>query len=138
MRIRGDGNMIPASARLEVRVLAGGAVYNAVVRDNEEIKEDLSGVGALTKKGAKPLKVSGVVDLKGGFVVEEGKLTLQNISRKEFRRLSVASGATLDLNGAEVTVDVYVLNGARQPDGTYTAHNGTIHVKTPGSQFILR
>ncbi len=127
-----DGNMIPASARLEVRVLKGGAVYNAVVRDNEEIREDLSGVGALTKKGAKPLKVSGAVDLKGGFVVEEGKLTLQNISRTKFRRLSVASGATLDLNGAEVTVDVYVLNGVRQREGTYTAHNGTIHVNPPG------
>ena len=134
-----DGNMIPASARLEVRVLEGGAVYNAVVRDNEEIKEDLSGVGALTKKGAKPLTVSGAVDLKGGFIVEEGKLTLQNISRRKFGRLSVASGATLDLNGAEVTVDFYVLNGVRQPDGTYTSvHNGTVHVKSPGSQFILR
>ena len=129
-----DGNMMPASARLEVRVLEGGAVYNAVVRDNEEIREDLSGVGALTKKGAKPLKVSGAVDLQGGFVVEEGKLTLTNIVCTECRKISVADGATLDLYGAEVTVDEYVLGGTNQTAGTYSAHNGTVHVKTQEQQ----
>ena len=123
-----DGNMMPASSWLEVRVLEGGAVYNAVVRDNEEIREDLSGVGALTKRGAKPLKVSGAVDLAGGFVVEEGKLTLTNVVCTECRKISVADGATLDLYGAEITVDAYVLGGVRQAAGTYAAHNGTIHV----------
>ena len=130
----GDGNMIPANANLEVRVLEGGAVYNAVIRDNEEIKEDLSGVGALTKRGAKPLKVSGAVGLEGGFVVEEGNLTLMNLTRTEFKRISVAEGASLDLNGAEVTVDEYVLGGVRQAAGTYNAHNGTIHVNAQAPQ----
>jgi len=129
-----DGNMIPASTKLEVRVLEGGAVYNAVVRDNEEIKEDLSGVGALTKRGAKPLKVSGAVDLAGGFVVEEGKLTLTNVVCTECRKISVAEGATLDLYGAEITVDEYVLGEERQAAGTYSAHNGTIHVKAQEQQ----
>ena len=123
--------------RLVAGILRMGDYYDSKSNGKCDVLR-ISGVGALTKKGAKPLKVSGAVDLKGGFVVEEGKLTLQNISRTKFRRLSVASGATLDLNGAEVTVDVYVLNGERQPDGTYAAHNGTIHVKTPGSNFILR
>ena len=130
----GDGNMIPANANLEVRVLEGGAVYNAVIRDNEEIKEDLSGVGALTKRGTRPLKVSGAVDLEGGFVVEAGKLTLMNLTRTEFARISVAEGATLDLNGAEVTVDEYVLGEVRQAAGTYSAHNGTIHVNAQEPQ----
>ena len=127
-----DGNMIPANANLEVRVLEGGALYNAVVRDNEEIKEDLSGVGAFTKKGAKPLKLSGAVNLASGFVVEAGTLTLMNLTCTEFERISVAEGASLDLNGAEVTVGSYILAGTSQPAGTYSAHNGTIHVNSAG------
>ena len=124
-----DGNMIPASANLQINVLEGGAVYNAVVLDNEEIKQAMSGVGALTKTGGKPLTVSGAVDLDGGYIVEEGTLTLTNVTGTEFKMISVASGATLDLRGAEVTVDSYVLGGVRQRSGTYSAHNGTVHVK---------
>ena len=130
--------MIPANSRLAVNVLAGGAVYNAVARNDEEIKHDLSGVGSLTKKGAKPLTVSGAVNLAGGFVVEEGALTLSNVTGTEFRRISVADGASLDLNGAEVTVGEYKLNGVRQPNGTYEAHNGTIHVKMPPFVMFIR
>ena len=132
-----DGNMIPASSRLEVRVLEGGAVYNAVVRDNEEIKHDLSGVGALVKKGGKPLKVSGAVDLAGGFVVEEGTLRLANLARTRFRKISVADGAALDLNGAVVTVNAYVLGGSRMPRGTYAAHNGTVIVTDPAGFAVM-
>jgi protein-tyrosine phosphatase len=133
-----EGNMIPANANLQVNVLAGGAVYNAVVRDDEEIKHDLSGVGSLTKKGDKPLTVSGAVDLQGGFIVEGGTLTLSNVTGTEFRRISVAEGAALDLNGAEVTVGSYVLNGVSKPNGTYSEQNGTIHVKTPPMMLIVR
>ncbi len=136
-----DGNMIPDNANLSVNVLEGGAVYNAVVRDNEEIKHPMSGVGALKKTGSKQLTVSGAVDLKGGFVVEEGTLVLSDVTGTEFRRISVAEGAALDLNGAEVTVDEYRIGGARRPGGTYTAHNGTIHVKAAvpaGRKAVVR
>ena len=135
-----DGNMIPANANLQINVLEGGAIYNAVVLNNEEIKHELSGVGSLTKKGTKPLTVSGAVNLAGGFIVEAGALTLANVTGTEFKKISVADGATLDLNGAEVTVEEYRIAGAKQPSGTYTAHNGTIHVnaKTIGVMFLIR
>ncbi len=134
-----DGNMIPANSHLAINVLEGGAIYNAIVLDNEEIKHDMSGVGSLTKTGSKPLTVSGAVDLAGGYIVEEGSLTLSNVAGTEFKKISVADGAALDLNGAEVTVEKYVLNGVKQPRGTYTAHNGTIHVNPPsaGTSFIV-
>ena len=134
-----DGNMIPANAKLQINVLQGGAVYNAIILDNEEIKHPMSGVGALTKKGAKPLTVSGAVDLAGGYIVEEGTLTLTNVTGTEFKKISVASGATLDLNGAEVTVDEYVLAGVRQRSGTYEAHNGIVHVNpsSAATTFIV-
>ena len=132
-----EGNMIPANANLQVNVLAGGAVYNAVARDDEVINHALSGVGSLTKTGAKPLTVSGAVDLAGGFIVEEGTLTLSNLTSTECKKISVADGATLDLNGAEVTVDEYRLAGVKQRGGTYTAHNGTIHVKASGGVMAI-
>ena len=125
-----DGNMIPANDKLQINVLEGGAIYNAVVLNNEEIKHDMSGVGALTKRGAKALTVSGAANLEGGYIVEAGKLTLTNLTGTEFKKISVADGAELDLNGAEVTVDSYVLGGVKQRGGTYTEGvNGTIHVK---------
>ena len=132
-----DGNIIPADAKLTVNVLAGGAVYNAVVFANEEIKHDMSGVGSLTKTGDKALTVSGAADLDGGYVVEEGALTLTNVTDTEFKKISVASGATLDLNGAEVTVDTYVLGGVRQRSGTYSAHNGIVHVKSAATTLVV-
>ena len=133
-----DGNIIPADANLTVNVLAGGAVYNAAVFATEEIKHDMSGVGALTKRGAKALTVSGAANLAGGYIVEEGTLTLTNLTGTEFKTISVADGAALDLNGAEVTVDSYVLNGVKQPGGTYSAHNGTINVNVSGVMLIVR
>ena len=133
-----DGNMIPANAHLDIRVLEGGAIYNAIILDNEEIKHPMSGVGALTKRGAKPLTVSGAVDLDGGYIVEEGTLTLSNVTGTEFKKISVANGAALDLNGAEVTVNTYMLNGVRQPGGTYSAHNGTIHVNPLPTVFCVQ
>ncbi len=132
-----DGDMIPANARLEIRVLRGGAVYNAVVRNTEEIKHDLGGVGALVKTGGKELKLSGAVDLEGGFVVKGGKLTVKNLARTRVERISVASGAELDLNGADITAGTYLLDGVSQRAGTYTAHNGTIRVPVRFS-VILR
>jgi len=129
-------DILPANS-LVVNVLEGGAVYNAVVRSNEIINHSLSGVGALTKKGGKKLTISGEVALDGGFIVEEGTLVLSNVTDTEFTKLSVADGATLNLSGAEVTVDEYVLNGARQRKGTYSAHNGTIHVKSSGGGMAV-
>ena len=132
-----DGNIIPADSKLAVNVLEGGAVYNAVVFANEEIQHTMSGVGSLTKTGDKALTVSGAADLDGGYVVEEGALTLTNVTDTEFKKISVASGATLDLNGAEVTVDEYVLGGVRQRSGTYSAHNGVIHVKQASATTMV-
>ena len=132
-----DGNIIPADEKLAVNVLEGGAVYNAVVFANEEIKHPMSGVGSLTKTGDKALTVSGAADLDGGYVVEEGALTLTNVTDTEFKKISVASGATLDLNGAEVTVDEYVLGGVRKRSGTYSAHNGVIHVKQASATTVV-
>ena len=65
-------------------------------------------------------------------------LTLSNVTGTVFKRISVADGAAPDLNGAEVTVDEYKLNGVRQPNGTYEAHNGIVHVKeSPLVMFVM-
>ena len=137
--------VIQASDYFKVVVLEGGAVYNAVAPDSgsetvyiEEIAQRLTGPGALVKRGEKELKVSGAADIQGGFVVEEGKLTLLDLPRARYKRLAVASGAELDLNGGVINVVTYVVDGAQMEPGTYSVHNGTVNVLAPagGSPVI--
>ena len=130
------GGFFPTSNKIEVNVLGGGAIYETAEdrsSKSEKIDQPLSGVGAFTKRGAGTLSLNGALDLKGGFKVEGGTLNIaaDKIVRTDFKEIVVAEGCTLNLNGASVAVEKYVLNGDEQSVGTYSAHNGTIRVMSP-------
>ena len=123
-----DGGIFPADDKITVNVLENGAFYES--DRTESFNHPLSGDGAFIcrVKSGMTLTLVGAADLKGGFRVESGNLKLANLVRTKFREIAVASGASLDLNGASVTVAHYRLNGVDQPTGMYSEHNGTIVV----------
>jgi hypothetical protein len=123
-----EGGIFPANGNITINVLENGALYES--DRTESFNHPLSGEGAFICRvnSGKTLTIAGALDLKGGFRVESGNLKLTNLVRTKFREISVAQGCTLDLNGASVTVASYSLNGVAQPEGEYTAHNGTITV----------
>ncbi len=123
-----DGGIFPADEKIALNVLAGGAFYES--DRNESFNHPLAGDGAFVCRvnSGKTLTLAGAADLKGGFRVESGSLRVASLVRTKFRELAVASGASLDLNGASVTVAHYRLNGVDQPTGIYSEHNGTIVV----------
>lgn len=123
-----DGGIFPANDNIAVNVLEGGAFFES--GGDDTFNHPLSGEGAFTcrVKSGRTLTLAGAVDLKGGFRVESGKLKLSNLVRTKFREISVAQGCTLDLNGASVAVASYSIDGVAQPEGKYSAHNGTIRV----------
>lgn len=123
-----DGGIFPANDNITINVLENGAFYES--DRTESFNHPLSGEGAFTCRvnSGKTLTIAGAVDLKGGFRVESGNLKLSNLVRTKFREISVAQGCSLDLNGVSVTVASYSIDGVVQPEGEYTAHNGTITV----------
>ena len=128
LRHSGGNVIFPANDNITINVLENGAFYES--DRTESFNHPLSGDGAFTCRvnSGKTLTLAGAVDLKGGFRVESGKLKLSNLVRTKFREISVAQGCTLDLNGASVTVASYSIDGVAQPEGKYSAHNGTIRV----------
>lgn len=124
-----NGEMCPANLNLTVRVLEGGAFYEG--SDTYAFSQPISGVGAFTKLGSGTLTLAGAVSLKGGFKVEAGTLNVTNITRTYFKAIEVAGDASLNLNGAEVTVERYVYGQTEYGPGTYSEHGGVIHVVVP-------
>ena len=130
------GGIFPASEYIVVNVLGGGAIYETAEgreSKNETIAQPLAGGGAFVKRGGGTMNLTGALDLKGGFKVEGGTLNIaaDKIARTNFKEIVVSEGCTLNLNGASVAVEKYVLNGDEQSVGTYSAHNGTIRVMSP-------
>ena len=124
-----NGDMCPANPNLTVRVLEGGAFYKG--SDTFAFSQPISGVGAFTKLGSGTLTLAGAVSLKGGFKVEAGTLNVSNITRTYFKAIEVAGDASLNLNGAEVTVERYVSGQTEYGPGTYGECGGVIHVVVP-------
>lgn len=123
------------SFRMDIDIMAGGAVVDTTDCNNTTFSHDLRGVGGLTKRGGGTLTLTGAIDLKRGFVVEQGSVVVESgkietVSSEEapVKQIVVAADASLDLGGAELWVQRYSVDGVDQEAGTYSAHNGTIHV----------
>ena len=125
------GGFFPKNDYIKINVLSGGAVYETREdrgTNSEKIDQPMSGVGAFTKRGPGTLSLNGALNLKGGFKVEGGTLNVASLDCTTLKEISVAENCTLDLGGASVKVERYVVNGSERSSGTYTAHNGTVHV----------
>lgn len=119
-----NGEMCPASDHLDIRVLAGGAIYDG----GDTFSQPLHGAGALVKRGSSTATFTGALDLKGGFKVQGGTLNVSNLVRTRFKEISVGDGCHLNLNGASVEVASYKVAGDPKPAGTYSEQGGTITV----------
>lgn len=134
-----NGNNTPLdggeSYRMDLDIMAGGAVVDTTDCNNTMFSHDLRGDGGLTKRGDGTLTLTGAIDLRRGFVVEQGSVVVESgkietVSSEEapVKQIVVAADASLDLCGAELWVQRYSVDGVDQEAGTYSAHNGTIHV----------
>ena len=121
-----------ASEGLTVNVLAGGAVLDTSSCSESIIAPALAGSGFLKKTGSGTGELRGSVDLRRGFIVEEGTLkitgTIASTDTTPLQEISVAGGASLDLNGQTVYVLAYKVAGVGKEAGTYSEQNGTIIV----------
>lgn len=121
-----------ASEGLTVNVLAGGAALDTSSCSESIIAPALAGSGFLKKTGSGTGELRGSVDLRRGFIVEEGTLkitgTIASTATTPLKEISVADGASLDLNGQTVHVLAYKVAGVEQEAGTYSEQNGTIIV----------
>ena len=73
--------------------------------------------------------------------MEEGTLkitgTIASTDTTPLKEISVADGASLDLNGQTVHVLAYKVAGIEQEAGTYSAQNGTIIVTKRGGLMLI-
>ena len=121
---------------LTVNVLARGAVLDtsSCFEKGKEsiIASALAGSGFLKKTGSGTGELRGSVDLRRGFIVEEGTLkitgTIASTATTPLKEISVADGASLDLNEQTVHVLAYKVAGIEQEAGTYSEQKGTIIV----------
>ena len=124
---------------LTVNVLAGGAVLDtSSCFEKDKNKESiiapaLAGSGFFKKTGSGTGELRGSVDLRRGFIVEEGTLKItgtiaETTATTPLKEISVADGASLDLNGQTVHVLAYKVAGVGKEAGTYSEQNGTIIV----------
>ena len=117
---------------LTVNVLAGGAVLDTSSCSESIIAPALAGSGFFRKIGSGTGKLTGSVDLRRGFIVEEGTLkitgTIASTATTPLKEISVADGASLDLNEQTVHVLAYKVAGVEKKAGTYSKQNGTIIV----------
>lgn len=131
-----EGDCFDAPEGLTVNVLARGAVLDtsSCFEKSKEsiIAPALVGSGFFKKTGSGTGKLTGSVDLRSGFIVEEGTLkftgTIASTATTPLKEISVADGATLDLGGNAVYVLAYKVAGVKKQADTYTEQNGTIIV----------
>ena len=88
------------------------------------------------------MHLSGASTYTGNTVVNQGVLSIDTPSLSDIGEVSVAAGATLNLNtsGATDTVGSLVLAGVTKPGGTYGAIGSGAQHETPlitGTGFIL-
>ena len=131
-----ESDCFDASEGLTVNVLARGAVLDtsSCFEKGKEsiIASVLAGSGFFRKIGSGTGKLTGSVDLRRGFIVEEGTLkitgTIASTATTPLKEISVADGASLDLNGQTVHVLAYKVAGVEKEAGEYSESNGTIIV----------
>ncbi len=133
-----------ASEGLTVNVLAGGAVLDTSSCSESIIAPALAGSGFLKKTGSGTGELRGSVDLRQGFIVEQGTLKItgtiaETTDTTPLQEISVADGASLDLNGQTVHVLAYKVAGVEKKARKYSEQNGTIIVtKRGGLMLIIR
>lgn len=131
-----ESDCFDASEGLTVNVLARGAVLDtsscSEKSKESKIASALAGSGFFRKIGSGTGKLTGSVDLRRGFVVEQGTLkitgTIASTATTPLKEISVANGASLDLNEQTVHVLAYKVGGIEKEAGTYSEQNGTIIV----------
>ena len=132
-----ESDCFDASEGLTVNVLARGAVLDtsscSEKSKESKIASALAGSGFFRKIGSGTGKLTGSVDLRRGFVVEQGTLKVtgaiaETTGTDPLKEISVADGASLDLNKQTVHVLAYKVGGIEKEAGTYSEQNGTIIV----------
>lgn len=117
--------------------------------DHSDIEGDAPTDGGLTKTGAGQLNLASGNTYNGNTTVNAGTLSVQSTSFDDASTITIADGATLNLNtGATDTVGSLVLGVGTQPNGTYGAigsgaqheiaqitGNGFIQVGPPASGY---
>lgn len=122
-----------ASEGLTVNVLARGAALDTSSCSTSIIAPALAGSGFFRKTGSGTGELTGSVDLRRGFIVEQGTLKItgtiaETTATTPLKEISVADGASLDLNEQTVHVLAYKVGGIEKEAGTYSGQNGTIIV----------
>ena len=122
-----------ASEGLTVNVLARGAALDTSSCSTSIIAPALAGSGFFRKTGSGTGELTGSVDLRRGFIVEQGTLKItgtiaETTATTPLKEISVADGASLDLNEQTVHVLAYKVGGIEKEAGTYSEQNGTIIV----------
>ena len=132
-----ESGCFDAPEGLTVNVLAGGAVLDTSSCFEKSIESiiapALAGYGFFRKTGSGTGELTGSVDLRRGFIVEQGTLKItgtiaETTATTPLKEISVADGASLDLNGQTVHVLAYKVAGVEQEAGTYSEQKGTIIV----------
>ena len=135
-----------ASEGLTVNVLAGGAVLDTSSCFEKSIESiiapALAGSGFLKKTGSGTGELRGSVDLRQGFIVEQGTLKItgtiaETTDTTPLQEISVAGGASLDLNGQTVHVLAYKVAGVEKKARKYSEQNGTIIVTKRGGLMLI-
>ncbi|MEI6073075.1 MAG: autotransporter-associated beta strand repeat-containing protein [Verrucomicrobiae bacterium] len=114
--LAGDKNLALTNAASAAVALTVGGVYNSnTVTNNFNTTYSgiLSGNGSLTKNGIGITTLSGANTYSGGTTVTAGTLQLGNASAlgASAGAVSVASGATLDVNATMTNTNALTLNG---------------------------
>lgn len=112
--------------------------YVASVTTGQTVVETggLSGVGALIKRGAGTLVLTGANDYAGGTVVEQGELVIRNVAALGRGPLEIRAGGrlTLDVGVGELMVPRLVLD----PAGRIDIGSGRLTVAAGLTESIVR
>jgi autotransporter-associated beta strand protein len=135
-------------------VKSGGAVIDSngfnIKISQQLLTDETSTGGGLTKNGDGQLEIAAAFTYTGDTTVNTGTLSVQSASFDDASTITIADGATLNLNtgAATDTVASLVLADGTQPNGTYGAigsgaqhetaqitGNGFIQVGPPASGY---
>jgi autotransporter-associated beta strand protein len=117
-----------------------GAVTPTITVSNNTLEFDglVTGTAGLTKAGAGTLLLTAANTYTGNTTVNGGILDLAQASLASGSTITIASGATLQLDFAVTnTVNNLVLNGITKPAGVYAAANSSPYLSGTGSLLVL-
>ncbi|MDT8390942.1 MAG: autotransporter-associated beta strand repeat-containing protein [Lentisphaeria bacterium] len=119
--------------------LTFGTVGNITANQNAEISATLAGSAAITKTGSGALTLSGDNTFTGDLTINDGEVVLGNAgalndTSGSENSVTVASGATLSLNGNSIVVPTLsgtgIIQNANATAATLTIHDTTTFAGT--------